>query len=161
MIRKRSSMVLWYLFCLILGHVSARAQDTYVRVHLTDGTRKWYEPLPVTHRTADRGYWATTAVSQALTIADVENSLYALRQPGTGEVNPLLGSNPTRLRYYAVLEPFTVLMGYLSWRYKREDDALKASGIQGHKYVKWWMPNAAISGAHIFGLLVTIEATGR
>ena len=145
--------------CVLLLALPARAQT--VRVKLTDGSRQWYEPLPVRHRTADRKFWLSTGLSGALTVADVKNSLDALNRPGTSEANPIFGRHPSPGRYYAVMVPIFAANAYMSYRYKREDEALADAGIQGHKYVKWWLPSALNSGAHAVGLAVTLAATGR
>ena len=136
------------------------AQST-VKVQLTDGTRKWYQELPVAHKTADRVFWLDTALSVGMTVADVENSMYALNKPGTSEANWLFGSRPTRARYYGITMPVTVLSAYLSWRYKREDDALTVAGLPGHKYSKWWLPNLLNTAGHTLGVGVTLASTGR
>lgn len=119
----------------------------------------WKELLPVPHETKDRSFWASTVLSVAFTVADVENSVYALRDPSVYEVNPLYGSHPGRGRYYAISLPIAAVSAYLSYRYKREDDALKHAGIQGHKYSKWWIPNAMNMGSHIFGIIYTLTST--
>jgi hypothetical protein len=147
--------------------VGAQAQDfpfkplPTVRVQLTDRVTKWYEPLPVRRKTADAAWWEWFAASNALTIADTENSVYALKKPGASEANFLFGAHPGRARYYAVMAPITAACDYLSWKYKREDDALKDAGIQGHKFSKWWLVQAVNTGAHAVGILVTLGSTGR
>ena len=77
------------------------------------------------------------------------------------EADPLYGSHPGRARYYAIAMPVAGLCAYYSYRYKREDDALAAAGIPGHKYVKWWLPEALNIGAHIFGIVATASFTGK
>jgi hypothetical protein len=132
-----------------------------VRVKLTDGIRQWYEPLPVRHRTADRGWWATTIISAGLTFGDVENSLYALHRPGTVEVDPVFGKHPTRAKYYAIALPGLALAAWFSYHDKREDDALRDAGLPGHRYVKWWLYPLINGGEHLIGISVTTASTGR
>lgn len=132
-----------------------------VRVKLTDGTKTWYQPLVVPHRTADRAFWLSTGLSLALTVADVENSHYALNKLGTIEANPVFGQHPGRARYYAICLPIFAVNTYLSYRYKREDDAMAAAGIRGHKYAKWWVPSLANTVVHAVGVTVTLASTGR
>lgn len=132
-----------------------------VRVELTNGVDKWWQPLPVPHRTADRAYWASTITSLGWTVADVENSVYILKSPKTHEVNFIFGSHPSRGRYYAICLPVFLGSAYLSYRYKREDEALKYAGLPTHKYVRWWLPEALNTGSHVLGVLVTLTSTGR
>lgn len=149
------------ILLLFLSLASSAVAQSTVRVQLTDGSRKWYEPLPVPHKTADKAFWLSTALNVGLTVADAENSLYALRRPGAQESNPLLGSNPSRGRMYAIMLPAAALTTYFSFRYKREDDALKAAGYPGHKYMKWWVPNLLNTAGHALGVGVTLASTGR
>jgi hypothetical protein len=152
---------------LLAFAVTVRAQELpfkpipTVRVQLTDHVTKWYEPLRVEQRTADRRWFASVALSGALTVADAENSLYALRLPNVREANPLFGAHPSRLRYYSIMAPLAVACGYMSYKYKREDDALKAAGIPGHKFVKWHLVNDLNIAAHVVGVAVTLASTGR
>lgn len=152
-------VVLVAAFAVTVGAQTAPLET--VRIQLTDRATKWYAPLPVSQTTADKAWWAWFAASNALTVADAENSLYALRTPGATEANPFFGARPGRARIYAVMLPVTVLCDYMSWRYKREDDALRDAGIPGHKYVKWWLPQALNAGGHAIGILVTLASTGR
>lgn len=132
-----------------------------VRVKLTNGSQTWYQDLPVTKPTANRTYWIATGLSGLLTVLDIENSHLALNRPGTSEANPLFGAHPGRARYYGICLPIFALNAYMSYRYKRQDQALADAGIQGHKYVKWWLPEALNGGMHAIGLAVTLGATGR
>ncbi len=118
--------------------------------------------LPVPHRTADRAYTAWAIVSQFATIADNENSLYAMKDAHVTEINPLLGSHPSRGRYYAVNEFFYVVTSYASYRAKREADAAIAFGARPdftHRY--WWMSMAGNTAVHVVGTVLTIRNTGR
>lgn len=132
-----------------------------VRVKLTNGSQTWYQDLPATKTTANRTYWLSTALSLALTVADVENSHYTLNRPGTSEANPLFGAHPGRARYYGICLPIFAVNAYMSYRYKREDQALADAGLKGHKYVKWFTPNLLNTAFHALGLAVTIGSTGR
>ena len=132
-----------------------------INVHLTDGHRTWYQPLPVPHRTAEKAFWLSTLISAGVTVADVENSMYALRRLGTSEANGLFGSHPRRGVYYGIAAPACALNVLFSYHYKREDDALRAAGLPGHKCAKWWLPSALNTGAHVVGVAVTLGSTGR
>jgi hypothetical protein len=164
---------------LLLAAVGAHAQELpfkpepNVRVQLTCPTDacaqfysikvhgKFYEELPVRKRTADRAWFVSTALSGILTVADVQNSVYALRGGSVREVNPLLGSHPSVARYYALCGPVALLTGYVAWRWKREDQALADAGLIGHKYAKWHVANDLNSAAHVVGLAVTLLSTHR
>lgn len=146
---------------LILSIPSVAGAQSTVKVKLTDGTRQWYEQLPVPHKTADKAFWVSTLLSVGLTVADAENTKYALGRPGATESNPLFGKNPSRARMYGIMLPIAGLTSYYSFRYKREDDALKAAGYGGHKYVKWWLPNLFNTAEHALGVGVTLGFTGR
>lgn len=112
----------------------------------------------VPHRTADRAFWLMTAVSQAATLADDFNTVYALQRPGTREANPLLQSRPA---LFGVTEGLFVVNELFMWRAKREDDAMKAADIPGHKYMKWWVVPMFNIAPHALGVGVTIAFTGR
>ena len=141
------------MFCLL---VSAQT----VKVQMTDGARKWYEPLPVP-KTHDHKFLILTASSVLANVADVENSLVALRGQHVRELNPLYGQHPNRLRYYDVSLPITGALAYWSWRWKREDAALKFAGYPGHRFMKWWIPEALNIATHGAGLGFTAASTGR
>ena len=118
--------------------------------------------LPVPHRTADRAYTTWAIVSQFATIADNENSLYSIKDNRARELNPLLGTHPSRGRYYAVGEVFYALTSYASYRSKREADAARAFGARPdftHRY--WWMSMAGNTAVHVVGIALTIRNTGR
>jgi hypothetical protein len=126
------------------------------------GTKPWYQPFRVEHRTADRKWDALTMASAALTVGDVENSLYALRQSRAREANPIFGQHPTRLRYYGIILPVFGAEAYLSWQWKRGDDALRDAGIKPHHgFSSWWVPEMLNIGAHTVGILVTLGSTKR
>jgi hypothetical protein len=128
-----------------------------VNVELTDGQRKWWAPLPVTKRTADFAFWESTAESFAATVADGENTMHVLNNhKGNRETNFLYGNHPDRLRYYGIALPLAGACAYYSWKWKREDQALKDSGYPGHRFAKWRVPNAYNTGSHVFGLVFTL-----
>ena len=149
--------------CLASG---VAAQDTVlpfrpktnVSVQITDGTKKWNQSLVVPHKTVDKSFVAWSAISQAATLADDFNTIYALQRPGTREANPLLRS---RAALFGVTEGLFVVDEIMAWRYKREDDALKYAGIPGHKYSKWWVVPMLNVGAHGLGVGLTLKFTGR
>ena len=148
-------MIQRLVILVLLSAATASAQST-VNVQLTDGIHKWYEPLPVPHRTADRAWWLSTATSAAATVADVEYSMYVIRRPDARELNPLLGSRPNRAQYYAISLPVLGLSTWFSYHYKRQDDALAAAGLPPHKYAKWWVI-AGINGCvHTGGFLASV-----
>jgi hypothetical protein len=124
-----------------------------IRVHLSDGKRTWWEPLPVTHRTIDRNYLLSSAAVDASMIADVQYSLYFIHR-GAHEINPIFGKHPNALRYYEIQAPIDILVHYMTWKYKREDDALRSSGYPGHKYAKWHLIDDLITGVHVFDVVV-------
>jgi len=132
-----------------------------VRVQLTDGTRKWYEPLPVRRPTTDKSFLISTLISGAATVGDCENTQYALKRPGTHEANGIFGSHPTRLVCYGITTPIAVGMGIFSWRYHREDNALADASIPCHRFIKWWLPNTINTAFHTFGTLYTLGSTHR
>lgn len=149
------------LALLFLCAATASAQST-VKVQLTDNTHKWYEQLPVKHKTADRAFWLWQSVSQAATVADVENSIYVLQHcGGCIERNPIFGQHPNRAVYYGITEGIFVAEVPFTFYYKRQDDALKAAGIQGHRYAKWWILPALNTAGHGVGVGVTVGLTGR
>jgi hypothetical protein len=162
-------MKLALIFLLLAGSAGAQmpAQSLpfkplpTVRVKLTDGNRTWYEPLTVPHKTTDGRFLAFLAVSSVLTVADVENSVAALKKPGTSEANGIFGAHPGRGTYYAITLPMLAGTAYLSYRWKREDDALAYAGLPRHKFVKWWLPLAVNTGAHVAGVIATTVGTGR
>lgn len=123
--------------------------------------QKFYRQLPVVQPTLDHAYVLSTTTSILLSIGDVENSLYALNKPGTQEANWLFGSHPNRARYYAIILPVDAAAAIISYRYKREDQALKAAGYPSHRIVKWWLPEAMNSVGHTVGILITATSTGR
>lgn len=123
---------------------------------------KWWEPLPVRQPTVDKKWLTATSISGILTAGDVENSIIAIGNcRNSHEVNPIYGSCPSRARYYAISGPLYIFNAYMSYKWKREDDATKAAGMTGHKYMKWWLPDAINGGGHLLGIIITLSATGK
>jgi hypothetical protein len=112
------------------------------------------------YKTADRKWWLTNAASWASTVADIENTQYCMRH-GCREGNPLFfSSHPTRLRQYEVMAPIAALTTWLSYKWKREDEA---DVVHYHRRaaVKWYAPAITNIGVHSFGLAFTFSSTGR
>src|SRR5712691_2021905 len=112
-----------------------------------------------THRTADKAWWGLNVASWASTVADVENTELVLRHGGR-ELNPLYGPHPSHLRMYAISAPLAGLSTWLSYRWKREDDADKIKyGYTAR--VRWYIAPVINLGAHGFGVGFTLMETGR
>ena len=139
-----------------LGTCPIHAQT--VKVQLTDGTRKWYEQLPIPHRTTDKVWWISNILQASSMIGDVELSLHELNiHPGAYEVNPLFGKRPSRARYYAIEGPLTGIAIWSSHHYKRESDALRGAGYPDHKYAKWHLLNDIITAEHLVSIGITVK----
>jgi hypothetical protein len=67
-------------------------------------------------KTIDRQFLALNALLVISAVADAESTLLCSR---CREVNPLLGSHPTRQRIYAIGVPLTAFQIYLAYHYKR------------------------------------------
>jgi len=115
--------------------------------------------LPVPHRTADKAFWITTAISVASTVADMENTRLVLNTGGR-ELNPLYGAHPDRLRQYSVSGALFALATYVSYRAKRRQDAEIAFGVRP-EHPKWIVSQLANIGTHAFGIAFTIGSTGK
>lgn len=100
-------------------------------------------------------------VNVSMTVLDGENSAYAGRLRGVREISPLIGSSFTRERFYGVETPILAVSEYMSWRHKREDDALVSAGMTPHRYIKWWLLPAINSSVHALGVGITRASTGR
>ena len=137
-------------------------QGATVNVQLQDQTHTWIQPLPVLHRTADRAFWLWQVASALATAADDENSYQVLKRvPGTRELNPVYGSHPGRALYYGIGFGVWAAEVPFAYHWKRQDDALRAAGIPGHRWAKWWVMPALNAGAHGVGIGVTVGVTGR
>jgi hypothetical protein len=158
-------MKLAILMLLLVGTLHAQELPfkplPVVRVQLTDGAKKWYEPLAVPQKTADKAFLAYLGVSALSMIADCENTEYALQKPGASERNLLFGGRPGRAKCYGLSAPVFLGMGYYSYKYKREDSALAYAGLPAHRFVRWWVPDALNTAFHVVGVLVTLTSTGR
>ena len=134
-------------------------QETY---HVKPG-EKWWEPLPVRRPTTDRAYLLTTIASGALTVIDIENSVYAIGNcQNAHEANPLYGQCPGRGRYYAIGGAIFAGTSYISWRWKRTDSALKDAGYPPHGgWQNWRVPEIVNGVSHLVGILVTLGSTGK
>jgi hypothetical protein len=71
-------------------------------------------------RTIDRQFILLNTLLVAVTLADAETTLNCLSSPRCHEVNPILGSHPTRGKMYALAVPLTTVSVYLSYHYKRK-----------------------------------------
>jgi len=90
-------------------------------------------------KTADRKFWAMTALSSASTVSDIEVTAHALQNPNCAEHNPLFGSHPSRAKMYGVSIPASAaytMVGY--W--------LKKRGVK-----LWAVPQLSLTGAHAVG----------
>lgn len=145
----------------VLPH--SNANYGVVRVTLFDDHNqpsKWVLPLP--HRTTDRSFWIAQSISEAATIADVENTQYCIRSSPLGqEMNPIFFSkHPSRVRMYTVTTIINVFAGYMAYREKRKQDAEIAFGVNPGK-PRWFTLPFMVTGSHIFGTAFTLAATGR
>ncbi len=68
----------------------------------------------------DRQFILLNTFQVLAAVADAETTLSCLNSPSCREVNPILGSHPTRGRVYAIGVPLTALSVYLSYHYKRK-----------------------------------------
>lgn len=99
--------------------------------------------------TSTKKFWALTAFSAAMTVADIEltqNCLATVR--GCYETDPIYGTHPSRARMYAINVPVNAAVSYLSYKTMR-----------GKRLSKMWAwPQLALTGTH-FGGVVTNIAT--
>jgi hypothetical protein len=98
-----------------------------------------------------RKFWALTAFSAAMTVADIEltqNCLATVR--GCYETDPLYGTHPTRARMYAINVPINAAVAYVSYK-----------AMTGKRLSKLWAwPQLALTATH-FGGVVTNITTRR
>ena len=71
-------------------------------------------------RTIDRQFILLNSLLVAATLTDAELTLHCVNSLNCRELNPILGSHPTRGRMYALAVPLTALSVYLSYHYKRK-----------------------------------------
>jgi|GEM_PF-4469860 len=99
-------------------------------------------------RTIDRQFVALNALQVLAAIADAETTLNCVSSPHCSEVNPILGSHPTRGRMYALAVPLTALSVFVSYHYKRK------SPTKG-----WWkVYPLTLSAIHTFGAVNNLAA---
>ena len=149
-------------FCQIENVRCTSAPFGTIKTHMRNKETgaQWIQYLPVPHKTADRAFWLWTIADVASTVADGENTFYALRKAGVRESNPLLGSHPTRARYYPLELGLCAFQTYLAYRWKRADDAERAAGFKQAR-LPWWAPQLAITASHGAGVAFTLAFTGR
>lgn len=92
-------------------------------------------------RTIDRQFIVLNTLQVLAAIADAETTLNCVRSPHCSEVNPILGSHPTRGGMYALAVPLTALSVYLSYHYKHKSPTRD-----------WWKAYPlTLSAVHSFG----------
>jgi hypothetical protein len=100
-------------------------------------------------KTIDRQFLIFNALMIAATVADAETTLNCVSSPNCEEVNPLLGSHPTRGRVYAVGVPLTAFAIYLSYHYKRVSPTRN-----------WWKAYPLVlTVVHTFGAVNNLSAS--
>jgi hypothetical protein len=114
------------------------------------------------HSTIDRNFLLLSGASILATVADVENTHYALvHDPHVQEANPFYFSkHPTRARMYEVNTPITALNLIWSYKWKKEDDADRAAGRPLAKY-RWFVLPIILTSTHTLGVTITLASTGR
>lgn len=112
--------------------------------------------------TIDKAFILVNGLSLLSTVADVENTHYALvHDPHVQEANPFYFSkHPSRARMYEVNSIFFVPETLLAYKWKREDDADRAAGRQLAKY-RWYAIPLINVATHGIGLTITLASTGR
>ena len=92
-------------------------------------------------------FWALTAFSAAMTVADIEltqNCLATVR--GCYETDPLYGTHPTRARMYAINVPINAAVAYVSYK-----------AMTGKRRSRLWMwPQLALTATHFGGVVTNI-----
>lgn len=95
-----------------------------------------------TPRAADKKFWMVNAFDVVWTIADIETTVTNLNSsPYCREMNPLVGTRPSRRTLYLSNIPVMVGAGYLSYRSHKK---------QGKR---WYMLPSLAGGAHAAGAL--------
>lgn len=95
-------------------------------------------PMVRSAKTIDRQFFILNAVQLGAVVADVETTVYGLSRGG-GEVNPLAGNHPSRLRLYAISLPVDAAVTYWSYYLKKNAPHSK----------RWRMLPIIGSGIHI------------
>jgi hypothetical protein len=109
------------------------------------------QPIVVVPKTtkpvSTRKFWALTAFSAAMAVADIEltqNCLATVR--GCYETDPLYGTHPTRLRMYAINVPINAAVAYVSYK-----------ALTGRRLSKVWAwPQLARTATHFGGVVTNI-----
>lgn len=157
-----AACVLFAVLPLHAQELPDKPQPT-VRVKMVDEStnKNVWLALEVPQPTIDRAWLLWNGAAQASAVIDVENSVYSLKRPGVTEVNPILGTNPGRAKYYALNEAVFGAMAYLSYRVKRENDASVAFGAPPRWHSKWWIIPAGEIAVHVFSTIYSVAKTGR
>ena len=107
--------------------------------------------LKVPHKTEDRAWWTWQASSLLVTGGDLGFALSHSNQ----ELNPLIRKHPAAMTGVAAATSVAVI--YLSRKWKRQDDALRAAA-GGERGIKWWVPNAVETAFHGAGLVLSLTS---
>lgn len=95
-------------------------------------------------KVADTKYWAAVSAAAAVGVGDaVKSKLFRADHPDAWEANPMLGKHPTWLRVLAVGGAVHAGAAFTSYTLKRRHCRF------------WWLPQAALVGAHIVGVVST------
>jgi hypothetical protein len=101
-----------------------------------------------TPRGADKKFWMINAFDVVWTIADIETTVTNLNSsPYCREMNPLVGSRPSRTTLYLSNIPVMIGAGYLSYRSHKK---------QGKH---WYMLPSIAGGAHLAGALWNVAGS--
>lgn len=97
--------------------------------------------------TSTKKFWAVTAFSAAMTVADIEltqNCLATVR--GCYETDPIYGTHPSRARMYAINVPINAAVSYLSYK-----------TMTGKRLTRMWAwPQLALTATHFGGVVTNI-----
>lgn len=97
--------------------------------------------------TSTKKFWALTAFSAAMTVADIEltqNCLATVR--GCYETDPIYGTHPSRARMYAINIPVNAAVSYLSYK-----------AMNGKRLSRMWAwPQLALTATHFGGVMTNI-----
>lgn len=150
------------IFALLLAGASAQAQELpdkpEPRIHLTIHRPPSYiaeqETFTVPHPTSDRAFWLWTAPTVAMAAGDLAMSLSNLGN----EANPLVKDHPAIMS--TVVVGSTILAVWCGHRWKRQQDTLKANGIQ-ERGPKWWIPDLIVMAGHGLGFGYDLAVASR
>jgi hypothetical protein len=111
---------------------------------------------PAFHKIADKKFWILAGLQVGATIADFETTQWAERvRPDGGEVNPLYGSHPGRMRMYGIgmsLTGVQILLQYKSKEMSQRNGKMKKAWIVG---------TLLNTGVHTFLAVHNGEIAGR